>query len=96
MSDTDSIEVRPWVKRGCMLVNTSALDIDDPDHVYNQIVAMGKEPEEYGINHPYTEEFEGRTRASLIAEIIQLRKDLVGWAKADAMGVINQYQSRKF
>lgn len=94
MTDPDEIEISPWIRRGGMLVNAYCLDADDPDHVYNQIVAQGKEPENYGIKHPYTEEFEGRNRSSLIVEIIKLRKELEGWARADAMGVLNQFQRK--
>ena len=84
----DDVIVRPWIKRGHMLVNALALDIDDPDHIYNQILAQGKEPEAYGYKHPYTEEFEGKNRDELIREIIQLRKEIEGWCRADASGLL--------
>ncbi len=44
----NEITVRPWIRRGGMLVNASALEIDDPDHVYNQIKAQGGKPVDYG------------------------------------------------
>lgn len=84
----DDIVVRPWVHRGSMLVNAEALDIDDPDHIYNQILAQGVEPEDYGYKHPHTEEFEGKTRADLIREIVQLRKEIEAWCRADASGML--------
>lgn len=86
MSENTEIEIRPWIKKGVMLVNAYALDISDPDHVYNQILAMDKRPEDYGIKHPYAEEFENRSREELIEEIIKLRDELTGWVKADAFG----------
>jgi len=74
---TDDIEIRPWIpKGGGLLVNAEALDIDDPDHVYNQILAQGKKPEDYGFNHPYAELYEGKTRGELIHEIVSMRKEI--------------------
>lgn len=59
---SDEIEIRPWInKGGGMMVNAEALDITDPDHVYNQILAQGKKPEDYGFNHPYAELYEDKT-----------------------------------
>lgn len=84
----DDIVVRPWVHRGSMLVNAEALDIDDPDHIYNQILAQGVEPEDYGYKHPYTEEFGDMSRAQLIKEIVQLRKEIEAWCRADASGML--------
>jgi hypothetical protein len=72
----EMVEVKYWVKRGGMLVNTTALDIDDPDHVYNQILSQGKRPEDYGYRHPLNEEFGDKTRDELIAEIVELRKEM--------------------
>ena len=71
-----TIEIKPWVKRGGMLFNTSCLDIEDPEHIYTQIVALGKRPEDYGYKHPFAEEFENYSRDQLITEVISLRKSL--------------------
>lgn len=91
-SDSD-IEVPVWVKRGTMMVNRSALNPDDPDHIYNYIKdTLGKVPEHYGIQNPYNEEFGDKSRGDLIDEIISLRKELEGWARADAMGAIGKYR----
>lgn len=73
---TDEVEIRQWVKRGIMMVNTEALDIDDPDHIYNQIRMQGKAPEDYGVEHPWHKEFGSKSRGELMAEIVDLRKEL--------------------
>ncbi len=73
----DEIEIRPWVRRGSMLVNTSALEIDDEDHIYNQILALGKRPEDYGYEHPYAAEFGEKSHGELVQEILKLRKELL-------------------
>lgn len=73
MSD---IQIKVWIKRGNMLVNTSSLDVDDPDHPYNQIVAQGGSPDDYGYENPKFDEFKGLTREQLIDQILKLRKDL--------------------
>lgn len=43
------ITIRVWVKRGIMLINTYALNGDDPDHPYNQALAQGVRPEDFGL-----------------------------------------------
>ena len=85
---TDEIEIRPWVKRGIMIVSAEALAIDDPDHIYNQIVAQGKTPEDYGYQHPYAHEFEKCSRDQLIHEIVLLRKEITSLHRASAAGWI--------
>ncbi|AGR48127.1 hypothetical protein SmphiM12_495 [Sinorhizobium phage phiM12] len=87
---TDEVKIQVWINTGEMLVNTYALDPDHPKHPYNQILAEGKRPEDYGIHHPYEEEFGDKSRAELIEEIVRLRIELEGWAKGDAMGVIGK------
>ena len=42
--DLNEVTYKPWVKRGIMMVNAECLDIDDPDHIYNQIAAQGVKP----------------------------------------------------
>ena len=82
VEEDGSLSYPHWVKKGIMLVNRSALDGDDPDHIYNVLVAEGFKPEEYGIRHPREVEFEKKTRSELIDEIIQLRSELLGYIKA--------------
>lgn len=57
-------------------VNRDCLSPDDPNHTYNYLTANGVVPEEYGIQHPYVEEFKEYTRGQLIDEIMKLRKEL--------------------
>lgn len=76
-----SISIRKFVKRGIMLINTEALDIDDDDHRYNQIKSMGLRPEDYGVQHPLTKEFAAKSREELIDEIIDLRGTVLAFEK---------------
>ena len=73
----DSVTINLWVKRGIMRVNAECLDFDDPDHVYNQIIAQGKRPEDYGYSHPQKEKYANKSREELIEEIISLRKEIL-------------------
>ena len=76
MSD-DELTVREWVKRGNMRVRTDALQFDDPDHPYNQLLAQGVKPETYGYKHPLEEEFGDKSRGQLVEEIIKLRNEIL-------------------
>jgi len=86
----DEVEIKVWSRRGGMLVNTYALDITDAEHPYNQVVAQGKRPEDYGIQHPYEEEFGDKSRTQLIEEIISLRREIEAWVRADAAGLLTK------
>lgn len=81
MADAKSVTIRPWVRRGNMLVNADALEHDDPDHTFNQIVAQGRKPEDFGVSHPLDREFDGKSRGELIAEILRLRVEITAWAR---------------
>ena len=70
------IQVKVWAKRGGLLVRTNDLPFDDPDSEYQQIIAAGGIPEEYGIMHPVAEEFKGKSREELVQEIINLRAEI--------------------
>lgn len=77
IEENETITIRQWIsKGGGIMVNAEALDIDDPDHLYNQIVAQGKRPEDYGFKHPYAELFDDKSRDQLIEEILALRKEI--------------------
>lgn len=76
MTDTTSIEIRKWVHRGTMLVNAECLNHDDPDHPYNQAIAQGVRPEDYGLIHPLSERFAGLSRGQLIQKIIDAEKQI--------------------
>lgn len=79
---SDSISIQAWVKRGGMLYNTGCLEYDDPMHPYNQIIAQGHRPEDYGVYNPVHEEFKGKTRHELIDEVLYLRKQVEAYAAA--------------
>jgi hypothetical protein len=71
----EEVQVRLWIKRGVMRVNAYALDPDDPDHPYTQIRSQGLRPEDFGVEHPLTERFKGRSRSELISHIADLEKN---------------------
>jgi hypothetical protein len=71
--ERDVVEVKRWVKRGMMMVNC--------DHTYNQIVAQGKDPEEYGVMHPLYSRFEGKSRSDLIDQIVKLEQEVMAYAR---------------
>jgi len=73
-----AISIPVWIKRGGMLMNTSCLPNDDPESAYQYIVRAGGIPSEYGIEDPLEKEFELKSRAELIQEIVELRKELDG------------------
>lgn len=79
---TDSIEIQAWVRRGGMMYNTECLGYDDPMHPYNQIVNQGHCPEDYGVYNPLHKEFGGRTRQSLIDEILGMRREILAYQAA--------------
>jgi hypothetical protein len=76
ISEVDEVTIRQWIQKGGMLVNAEVLDIDDPDHIYNQIIAQGGIPEDFGYENPYAELFKDKSRGELINELVSLRKDL--------------------
>jgi hypothetical protein len=72
----NEIEIKKWVTRGSMVINTEALNHDDPMHPYNQALAQGVDPADFGIEHPLNHRFKGKSRGDLINEIIELEKEL--------------------
>jgi hypothetical protein len=81
--DGESVTIRVWYDVGNgWMINTEALDIDHPEHVYNQILAQGKIPEDYGYVHPYAEEYDAKSRNELIHEIVSLRKEIISLHKS--------------
>lgn len=75
----DVLQYTEWVQRGAISVRRDALDYDDPDHLYNRIVALGYRPENFGVEHPLKLAFESYTREMLIDEIVNQRKELKAW-----------------
>jgi len=78
---TDSVSIKTWHSSGDgLMVNTYALGYNHPMHPYNQVIAQGKRPEDYGIKNPLEEEFASKSRNQLIEEIIALRSEINGRA----------------
>lgn len=80
---TEEITIQTWWKPGGgILYNTEYLDHDHPIHPYNQALAQGVRPEDFGTQHPLAAEFESKTRDGLIEEIASLRKEVAAYARA--------------
>ena len=83
LSMIDEIEIQQWWKPGGgMMYNTECLDPDHHMHPYNQALAQGVRPEDFGIQNPYAAEFNDKSREELIEEVIDLRKQVLAYAKA--------------
>lgn len=80
MSKTE-IQIQKWIKHGSMLVNAECLELSHPMHPYNQALAQGVDPEDFGIEGP-ADEFKDWSRGKLIKEIIGLRKEILGLESA--------------
>ena len=72
VDEQGTLHYSSWVKRGEMLCSRESLNPNDPENLYNYISAAGICPEDFGLKHPYTERFEGKTRAQLISQIVEL------------------------
>lgn len=79
--DEEGLHYEAWVHIGEMLYNRDALGVNHPEQTYNHLVHHGIKPEDYGINHPYTERFANKTRSALIAEIVNLEEQLESAAR---------------
>jgi len=78
MSETASYQV--WCRKGGMLVRADALPSDDPENPYQQLVAQGLNPSDYGIVRDDLEAImKDRSRESLAAEILELREQITGY-----------------
>jgi len=73
---TQSIKIQKWMRATCGWVLCEALDGTHPMHPYNQALAQGVDPEDFGIKNSAEEEFDSYSRSDLINEIIQLRNQL--------------------
>jgi hypothetical protein len=76
MTSKQELHIVKWVQRGRMMVNTEALDYDDPMTPYNQAIAQGVKPEDFGLIHPLAERFAHLSRGQLIDQIVTLEKEL--------------------
>lgn len=86
MSTKDTIEIKEWyAPGGDMMYNCYGLDPTHEMHPYNQALAQGVRPEDFGIEHPYEEMFKDKTRGQLIHEVMSLRKELYELHRMSAM-----------
>jgi hypothetical protein len=78
---SESFFIQVWIHRSPMYVNAYALDSDDPDSAYQQIKMQGGVPEDYGIVNFLHAQFDDYSREELIAEILDLRKNIMSFNK---------------
>lgn len=78
MAQPKSASVEVWHKPGGgMMQRCDCLPIEHPMHPYNQLKNKGLVPEDYGVEHPHVAEFKSKSRSELVAEIIQLRGEIM-------------------
>lgn len=77
MSEPETVTIKEWYSTGNISIRTDALGPDHPMHPYNQLLAQGVVPEHYGVENPYSERFDGKTRGELIDRIIQLENEIL-------------------
>ncbi|MGL5013053.1 MAG: hypothetical protein ACRC6V_02025 [Bacteroidales bacterium] len=65
-----------------MMYNKGCLSEDDPEQLYNYLSKCVITPENFGIEHPTTEEFKDYTRSQLIKELLDTRRELAAYHKA--------------
>lgn len=86
---TDSVSIKEWyAPGGGMMYNVWGLEPDHFMHPYNQIKDQGLRPEDFGVQHPYTERFKKYSRDELIENIIELEKTIESLGIADAAGYV--------
>lgn len=76
-----------WVSKGMVMkVDRDCLDHDDPEHLYNEIITLGRDPADFGVTHPLAEQYKDYTREQLInmvaelsSEVTDLHKQLARW-----------------
>lgn len=67
-----------YVKRGSLMVLREGLPLSDPDQLYNYLKdspvlsEVNLTPEHFGIYHPVTEKYRGKTEEELLAVITDL------------------------
>lgn len=67
-----------YVHRGSLMVLREGLPISDPDHLYNyltnseELIKLNLTPEHFGIFHPVTEKYRGKSEEELLNVITDL------------------------
>ena len=82
------ISYKVWAKQGDMLVRSEALPYEHPDSVWQQLIAQGVNPEDYGFLHPLEERFGKLSRSDLINKILDLECEITGRERAYNYGAI--------
>lgn len=82
VDDKGILHYDPWVTIGTMKYNRDCLSVDDPNQTWNYLVFNGIDPQQYGIEHPHEEEFKDWSRAKLINELVNVRKEFEAYLRA--------------
>lgn len=67
-----------YVHRGSLMVLRAGLPLKDPDHLYNYLkdspvlASANLTPEHFGIYHPVTEKYKGKSEEELLSVITEL------------------------
>lgn len=77
VDENGTLRYPTFVKRGDLLQNRDCLSPDDEDHTYNYLRRHEIIPEDFGIEHPRTEEYKNYSRDDLINEIEKLKKEIL-------------------
>lgn len=85
VDETGKLHYTTYVKKGEMLYLREALSHKDPDNLYNYLELNGFKPEEYGVEHPLTEQYASYSRGDLIEELVKIKEELEAIYK---MGVV--------
>jgi hypothetical protein len=78
MSEAKTVQIQEWIHEGYMIIRADALEPEHPMHPYNQLLAQGVKPEDYGIEEPFADRFRRYTRSQLIRRIVELENELIG------------------
>ena len=81
INEDGTLSYKAWIKNGSMIFNRDCLSHSDPMHLYNLVQSHGLNPDDYGIVHPRTGEFDGWSRDRLVSEILTLRDTIESAAR---------------
>jgi len=76
------ISIQTWYKPGgSMMYRCDALEPDHPMHPYNQALAQGVVPEDFGIANPFTSRYKKMSRQDLERRLYELEQELEAYAR---------------
>lgn len=82
-AETGEIDYKVWVCGGVGMINRTCLDASHPYSLYQCLLAMDLKPESFGVYSRHDlDEIRAMSREALIKEVIHLRSELEGLARA--------------